>query len=371
MSSQTGATVRMSIFGQSHSSAIGCVVEGLPSGFAIDVRELQAFLDRRAPGRNPWDTQRKEADRIRILSGLNGNGETCGTPFAAIIENNDTRSGDYSELSRIPRPGHADFAAWAKWGDAHDTPGGGHFSGRLTAPMAIAGGVCMQILAARGIRIAAHLAEAAGIADEPFCALDNSADAAAQLASQMDALEGASFPVLSDEAGEAMRTAILAARDELDSVGGIVECVVCGLPAGVGAPHFDGLENTLARELFGIPAVKGVEFGAGFAAARLRGSANNDPYEIRDGAPVPATNNAGGILGGISTGAPLVFSCAFKPISSISREQRSVDLSAMEETTLAVRGRHDPCAAVRAVPVVEAIAAHAVLDALLSFPPER
>ncbi|WP_321973541.1 chorismate synthase [Paratractidigestivibacter sp.] len=369
MPSTFGTTLKVTVFGQSHSAGVGCVVEGLPSGFVVDQERLAAFMARRAPGSAPWTTPRKEKDTPRILSGLNPDGRTCGAPLAAVIENTNTRSQDYGNIMGVPRPGHADFTAWAKWHGEQDIPGGGHFSGRLTGPLCVAGSICLQWLEARGIRVSAHVAECAGVADEPFCALDNSAASNARLAAQMDALaDGRDFPAIDAAAAEFMTCAIMAAKADDDSVGGIIECVATGLPAGVGSPMFDGLENTLAYAVFGIPSVKGIEFGGGFAAARLRGSENNDPYEVRDGACVPRTNNAGGILGGISTGAPLHFRCALKPISSIGIEQDSVDLAAMEPARLAVRGRHDATAVTRAVPVVEAVAACAIADALLTWP---
>ena len=369
MPSSIGTTLKVTLFGQSHSDAVGCVVEGLPSGLAVDMDALSAFVASRAPGRLPWDTPRKEVDQLRVLSGLNTKGETCGAPFSAIIENANKRSADYDDILKVPRPGHADFTAWAKWHGAQDVPGGGHFSARVTSGLCAAGGVCLQELASRGVRVSAHVLEVAGIADEPFAALDNSPEANALLQAQIDALEdGRAVPAISKAAADEMAEALLEVRKESDSVGGIVECVVTGLPAGVGSPMFDGLESILARAVFGIPAVKGIEFGAGFSAARMRGSQNNDPYVVRDGTCSPATNNAGGILGGISTGAPLVFRCAFKPISSIGIEQDSVDLTTMEPAKLTVRGRHDSCTAMRAVPVVRAAAAITVLDALLTWP---
>ncbi len=369
MPSSFGNTLRVTVFGQSHSAGVGCVVEGLPSGIAVDQERVARFMARRAPGNAPWTTPRKEKDAVRILSGLNPDGRTCGAPLAAVIENTNTRSQDYGNIMGVPRPGHADFAAWAKWHGEQDIPGGGHFSGRLTGPLCIAGAVCLQWLEQQGIRIAAHVDECAGVADEHFCALDNSPAAAERLRAQMDALaDGREFPAIDKGAARRMTEAIMAARAQKDSVGGVVECVACGLPAGVGSPMFDGLENTIAYAVFGIPSVKGIEFGAGFAAAAMRGSQNNDPYEVREGACVPSTNNAGGILGGISTGAPLHFRCALKPISSIGIEQDSVDLERMEPAKLTVRGRHDATAVTRAVPVVEAVTACAVADALLSWP---
>lgn len=356
MSSEFGHLLKISVFGQSHGRAIGVVVDGLPAGEAIDLAELQAFLDRRKPGKNRLSTARKESDAPTFLSGLE-NGKTCGAPLCAVIENGDQHSSDYAGLTDTPRPGHADYTANLKWGGQADMRGGGHFSGRLTAPLCIAGGIAKQILARRGIHVGAHLSEAAGIGDDPF-PLHPTAALFQEIAAK-------DFPVLSDGAGERMQAAILAAREALDSVGGIVECAAIGLPAGLGDPMFDGVENRLAAALFGIPAVKGVEFGAGFAAARSRGSENNDAFSVADGTVVTDTNHAGGILGGITNGMPIILRMALKPTPSIAREQKTVCLSRMEETPLAIRGRHDPCIAHRAVPVVEAVTAAVLLDLLL------
>lgn len=356
MSSEFGHLLKISVFGQSHGTAIGVVVDGLPAGEAVDLTELQAFLDRRKPGKNPLSTARKEADAPTFLSGLE-NGMTCGAPLCAVIQNGDQHSGDYAGLTDTPRPGHADYTAAVKWGGHADMRGGGHFSGRLTAPLCIAGGIAKQILARRGVFVGAHLKEVAGIPDAPF-PLCPSAELFQEVAAK-------AFPVLDDGAGERMRAAILAAREDLDSVGGIVECAATGLPAGLGDPMFDGVENRLAAALFGIPAVKGLEFGAGFDAARLRGSENNDPFVLDHGAVAAESNRAGGILGGITTGMPLLLRAAFKPTPSIARPQRTVRLSTMEETDLEIRGRHDPCIAHRAVPVVEAVTAAVLLDLLL------
>lgn len=373
MSSMFGTTLRVSIFGQSHSQAIGCVIDGLPAGFKLDEGALQEFMGRRAPGQNAWSTPRKEADVPQIVSGLNDQGETCGAPLAALIYNTNTRSGDYDELRRVPRPGHADFTAWAKWHGSQDVPGGGHFSARLTAPLCVAGGIALQVLAQRGVRIAAHVLRVADKEDEPFDALDNSPAANRHLDEQMDLLrkgwKSHAFPTIDGRAAESMKETIAQARAQGDSVGGVVECVACGVPAGVGGPRYDGVQGSIARVVFGIPAVKGLEFGAGFDVADLAGLQNNDPYEIRDGSVVPRTNNAGGTLGGISTGAPILFRIAVKPTPSIALPQQSVDLEEMQETTLEVRGRHDPCVAARAVPIAEAAMALAILDSWLSFPP--
>lgn len=379
MSSTFGTTVRVQVFGQSHSAAIGCVIEGLPAGCAIDLDALQQFMDRRAPGRTPWSTPRKEADVPRILSGLNAQGQTCGTPLAAIIQNTNTRSTDYAGLQRTPRPGHADFTAWAKWGAAHDIAGGGHFSARLTAPLCIAGGIAKQLLEARGVRVAAHVAQVGDVCDQAFDALDCSDGATARLDDQvayLSALPTDDFPTIDPAAGASMMELIDGIRRQKDSIGGLVECVATGLPAGVGGPRYDGIQGAIARIVFGIPAVKGLEFGAGFDVAHLRGSQNNDPFEVkRSTSPTakslvrPTTNAAGGSLGGISTGAPILFRMAVKPTPSIAREQQTVDLTTMEPASLEVRGRHDPCVAARAVPIAEAALALALLDSWISFPP--
>ena len=349
MSSTYGENLHLTIFGQSHSPAIGVTVEGLPAGLPIDMAALQAFLDRRAPGRDKNSTTRREPDMPEFLSGLTGN-VTCGAPLTAIIRNTNTRSGDYSELAHKPRPGHADYTAWVKYGESRDYAGGGHFSGRLTAPLCIAGGICLQLLEKEGITVRARIRAVADVTDDaPFTA----------------PVSHKPFPTVSDEAGDAMQQRIAAAKAESDSVGGVVECIVDGLPAGLGDPMFDGMENRIAAAVFGIPAVKGVEFGDGFEAAKLRGSENNDPFCMENGQVITATNHCGGILGGITNGMPLILRAAFKPTPSIGTEQNTVDLRTGENTTLTVHGRHDPCIVHRAVPCVEAAAAIAVYDALL------
>ena len=317
-----GQRLRLSIFGQSHSEAVGMTLDGLPAGIPVDLDALQLFLNRRAPGRNDWSTPRREEDRPEFLCGLK-DGFTCGAPLTAVIRNANTRPKDYSQLRIMPRPGHADYTAEVKYGGFQDCSGGGHFSGRLTAPLCVAGGILKKILERRGVK---------------------------------------EFPVVDDAAGEKMRAAIQSARADGDSVGGVIECVVRGLPAGVGEPMFDGLENQLARVLFAVPAVKGLEFGAGFSAANLRGSDNNDAYCIREGRVETLTNNAGGILGGISNGMPVVFRVAVKPTPSIAKAQRSVNLQTLTEEELRITGRHDPCIVPRAVPVIEAAASLAIYD---------
>jgi len=356
MSSTYGEILKLSIFGQSHGPAIGMTLDGIPAGLPVDYAKLQAFLVRRAPGNNPYATSRKEADVPEFLSGIL-EGYTCGAPIAAVIHNTNTRSGDYSNLKDCPRPGHADYPAQIKYGGYQDVAGGGHFSGRLTAPLCIAGGLCLQWLSTIGIRIGAHIHMIAGVYDEPTT-LDT-------LRPNFDAI-GPDFPVFNAEAGLRMQEEIAKAKADGDSVGGVIECAVAGLPAGLGEPMFGGIESRIAHIIYGVPAVKGVEFGSGFAGSLLRGSQNNDPYRIIDDKIQTTANNAGGILGGITTGMPLIFRAAIKPTPSIAKTQQSVSIQKMEEQTLVVRGRHDPCIVPRAVPVIEAAAAIAVFDICLS-----
>ncbi|MCD7889109.1 MAG: chorismate synthase [Oscillospiraceae bacterium] len=351
MASSIGSNIRLTIFGQSHSAAIGMTLEGLPTGIKIDFDKLEAFTSRRAPGKNAYSTARKEADKPEFVSGLR-DGVTCGAPLTAIIRNTDTRSNDYSELKILPRPGHADYTASVKYGGFQDYAGGGHFSGRLTAPLCVAGGIVLQILKSLGITVISRIASIGDVSDEGEL-LESTADKP--------------FPTVSDESAVEMQECIASAKSEGDSVGGVVECKVMGLPVGLGDPMFDGMENRIANIVFGIPAVKGIEFGIGFEASKLRGSQNNDPFEIKDGKIVTTTNNCGGILGGITTGMPLTFRAAFKPTPSISRKQHSVRLDSMTEGELVVKGRHDPCIVPRAVPCVEAAAAIAVYDAYLEY----
>lgn len=360
MSSTFGNVVRTTIFGQSHSEAIGCVVDGMPAGFDIDEARLQAFLERRAPGRSDTSTTRREPDRVRFLSGI-VSGHTTGAPIAAEIQNTNTRSQDYSNLRRSPRPGHADWPAFVRYRNYHDVAGGGHFSGRLTAPLCVAGGMALQVLdAALGIHVVAHISQlgTSGIRDLPL-------DPLTERPEQAEAILSNHLPCVSADAADAMRQAILQAKDAMDSVGGVIECVAYGMPAGVGDPMFDGLENRIARVVFGVPAVKALEFGTGVGTARLLGSQDNDPWRMVEGRVRPETNNSGGILGGISTGAPVRIRCTVKPTASIGLPQRSVDLAHGEDAELVVKGRHDPCIVPRAVPVIEAALALALVDALV------
>ena len=352
-----GNKLKVTIFGQSHGHSIGCVVDGLPAGFRPDMEQLAAFMARRAPGRSSLSTQRKETDTPEILSGM-VDGALCGAPLCAVIKNSDHNSADYAALKDIPRPSHADFTARMKYGESCDLRGGGAFSGRLTAPLCFAGGIALQILAHRGIRIGAHIAQVGNIHDRTpdLAAIDTAA---------LDRLSEKALPVFDNTAILAMTQRIENAAQDGDSVGGMIRCFAIGLPAGIGEPMFGGVENHLAAALFGIPAVRGVSFGDGFDAAAMRGSEHNDPYLVKDGAVVTQTNHAGGVLGGITTGMPLVVNVAIKPTPSIAREQNSVDLSTMQNTTLQIHGRHDPCIVPRAVPVVEAVTALTLLDMMM------
>ena len=327
-----GKNVKVTIFGQSHSEAIGVTIDGLPAGFSVDLDELSAFLQRRAPGQGSHTTKRREPDVPQFLCGI-VDGITCGAPITAIIRNTDTRSADYDKLRDVPRPSHADYTAYVKYGKYHDIRGGGAFSGRLTAPLCIAGGLCLQLLKSKGVSISARIAQ-----------------------------------IGSETETSRMFEIIEQARAAGDSVGGIVDCAVSGYPAGVGEPIYEGVDSRLAAVLFGIPAVKGVEFGNGFACAALRGSENNDAFCINGTDIQTCTNNHGGILGGITSGMPITFRVAFKPTPSISVPQESVSLSQHENVPLTITGRHDPCIVPRAVPCVEAAAAVVLYDMMLDIP---
>lgn len=353
MSSTYGENLKLSIFGQSHGAAIGMTLDGIPAGLPVDLEKLQQFLNRRAPGQNDWSTPRKEADAPEILSGI-VDGFTCGAPIAAIIRNKNTRSGDYDNLKDVPRPGHADYTARVKYGGFQDAAGGGHFSGRLTAPLCIAGGMCKQWLEEMGIRIGAHIVFLGGITDSAFDPVDP------EIKYVHDR-----FPVLSVTASQAMRKRIEEVRTVNDSIGGEIECAITGIPAGLGEPMFGGVESRIAQIVYGIPAVKSLEFGAGKQVSYNLGSKMNDAFTVGNGIIKTATNNCGGILGGITNGMPILFRAAIKPTPSIAKPQKSVNLKTMEEVTLEIKGRHDPCIVPRAVPVVEAAAAIAIYDLIL------
>ncbi len=353
MSSTYGENLKLSIFGQSHGAGIGMTLDGIPAGFSVDFDALQAFLDRRAPGQDDWSTPRKEADQPEFLAGI-VDGYTCGAPIAAVIRNSNTRSVDYDDLKDCPRPGHADFTAQIKYGGFQDCAGGGHFSGRLTAPLCIAGGLCKQWLEEMDIRIGAHIIQ---VGTESAYRFD-------PLCPQLDQV-GTFFPSLNADSAERFQAAIAGAKSERDSVGGMIECAIVGLPAGLGEPMFGGIESRIAQIIYGIPAVKSIAFGIGENVASLFGSQSNDEFAVADGQIVTATNRCGGILGGITTGMPVLFTAAFKPTPSIAKLQKTVSLSRLEQTELQVKGRHDPCIVPRAVPVVEAAAAIAVMDMIL------
>ncbi len=359
MSSTFGKNIRISIFGQSHSDSIGVVMDGLPAGHKIDFEELMDFMSRRAPGRDEYSTPRFEEDAPEVLSGLKDD-VLCGAPLAMIIKNKNIRPSDYSDIQRKARPGHADYTSWLKYGDARDHTGGGHFSGRLTAPLCIAGGIILQLLAEEEVYVGAHINEISTVRGERF-------DPIKIRVNDFNAIRKRDFPVHDIRAGELMKREIESAKQDLDSVGGVIECAVLGFPAGVGSPMFNGLENDLSAALFAIPAVKGIEFGSGFDGSRTRGSANNDPFIIKDGEIETSSNNHGGILGGISSGMPIIFRVAIKPTSSIGIEQKTVDFVNRTESTIAIKGRHDPCIVQRAVPCVEAASAIALYDSLLDF----
>ena len=356
MSSTYGEKIKISVFGESHGGGIGVVIDGLPAGEAIDFDAVLAQMARRAPGRNKTATPRKESDLPRVLSGMLGDVLT-GAPLCAVIENTNTRSQDYGDLLAKPRPGHSDYTAYIKYHGANDIRGGGHFSGRITAPLVFAGAVCRQLLERRGIQIAAHIQSVGSIHDKPF-------DPVAVPSALIKRLSASSFALIDESAEEPVRAEIEAARLAQDSVGGTIECAVTGLPAGVGEPMFDGLEGAIAKAVFGVPAVKGIEFGAGFALAAMRGSRANDAFCYQNGHVVTETNHCGGILGGIANGMPLIFRCAVKPTPSISQPQKTVDLQTGENTVLTIHGRHDPCIVPRAVPVIEAVTALAIINEL-------
>ena len=338
--------MRHVIFGESHGPAIGVVLEGVPPGLELDLDRMARELARRATGKNPWSTARKEADEVQVLSGV-FEGKTTGDPLALLIFNGDQHSKDYEALRFTRRPSHADYAGFLRSGGCLDYRGGGHFSGRLTAPLVAAGSVAKQLLERRGVWVGAHISSIYGILD---AALEDTAD--------LRAVAEKDFPVLDDARGEEMKAAILEAKGDGDSVGGAIECAVTGLPAGLGAPDFgSNVEGLFAQYLFAVPAVKGVDFGAGTAFSLMRGSEANDPFAVQDGKIVTKTNHSGGVNGGITNGMPVVFEVTVRPTASIARPQETVDLRTGEETEIEIHGRHDPCIVPRAVPVIEAAAA--------------
>ncbi len=356
MSSTWGEKVKISVFGESHGNGIGVVIDGLPAGFKVDTDKILAQMARRAPGRDKTATPRKESDLPNVLSGMLDN-VTTGAPLCAVINNTNTKSKDYSNLLACPRPGHSDYTAYEKYKSFNDIRGGGHFSGRLTAPLVFAGSICRLILEKKGIKISAHISQIGNVKDEPFNAIDIDDDL-------MDRLSKSTFSLIDTSKEEAMRQVVEDARLSQDSVGGIIECAVTGLPAGLGGPMFGGVEGLISSIIFGIPAIKGIEFGKGFELAEMLGSESNDPFEYKDGKVVTKTNNCGGILGGITNAMPVIFRACVKPTPSISKEQDTVDLQKKCSAKLSVHGRHDPCIVPRAVPVIEACTAIALMNLL-------
>lgn len=347
--------MQYTIFGESHGPAIGVVLQDVPSGIPVDEAFIASELSRRATGKNALSTARKEKDQVEFLSGV-FQGKTTGTPLAMIIRNGDQHSRDYEKTKNLARPGHADLTGFARYSGCNDYRGGGHFSGRLTAPLVAAGAIAKLILREKGVQAAAHIASIGGIQDDKI-------DLARPDMAALTACGQKDFPVLKDEAGAEMQKLILQCREDRDSIGGVIECVVTGLPVGLGAPDFDrNAETMFARQLFAIPAIKGLEFGSGFALSEMRGSQANDPWSMEKGRPVTATNHNGGILGGITTGMPVVFRVAVKPTPSIGQTQDTIDMNTHAETQIEITGRHDPCIVHRAVPVVESAAALAVVE---------
>lgn len=357
MSSVIGDKIKLSIFGESHGEAIGCVIDGLPAGIKIDMNAVYKDMQRRAPGKDKTATPRLEKDIPHILSGMLDN-VTTGAPLAMVIENTNTKSSDYSNLMTVPRPGHSDYPAYVKYGGNNDIRGGGHFSGRLTAPLVFAGSVAKQILSQMGVTIGAHIKQIGSVCDAV-------SDLNKTDKSLLDTLSSSTFSLIDETKEQAMRDEIEKARLSLDSVGGIIECFAVGLPVGLGGNMFDTVEGKLASILFGVPAVKGVEFGIGFGFADKRASEVNDQYEIKNGRVATLSNNNGGVLGGMTDGAPLSVSVAIKPTPSIAKKQKSVNLLTMENAELEIHGRHDPCIVVRAVPVIECAVALGLLDLMM------
>lgn len=354
MSGMWGNKLKVSIFGESHGAGIGITIDGLPSGFEINMDEVLKEMARRAPGKSRLSTTRKEADMPEILSGF-FEGKTTGTPLCAIIRNSDQHSKDYGKLKDLMRPGHADYPGFIKYKGFNDYRGGGHFSGRITAPLVFAGAVCKQILELKGIRIGAHVKSIGKVNDKSFFDVDLTNEL-------LDEIKVNELPLLDPKKEEEMRNTILEARKEQDSVGGTIECAVLGIEAGIGDPFFDSVESTLAHLMFSVPAVKGIEFGKGFSMSEHRGSECNDEYYY-DGDKVKTyTNNNGGITGGITNGMPILFKVGIKPTPSISKKQKTIDINEHKDAELVIEGRHDPCIVQRAIPVIEAVTAIGIME---------
>lgn len=354
MSGMWGSKIKLSIFGESHGNAIGITIDGLPAGFSIDMDKIMMEMARRAPGKSSLSTPRKESDIPEILSGY-FEGKTTGTPLCAIIRNSNTKSKDYSKLKDVMRPGHADYTGAVRYKGFNDYRGGGHFSGRITAPLVFAGAICKQILEVKGIIVSAHINSIGKIKDCSFLESDISDEL-------LNSFKEKELPLINTKLEDEMRQEILSARSSGDSIGGTIECAILGVSPGIGDPFFDSVESTLAHLMFSVPAVKGIEFGKGFDISKMRGLEANDEYYLENGNIKTKTNNNGGILGGITNGMPIIFNVAIKPTASIFKEQNTVNIVTMEETTLCIEGRHDPCIVQRALPVIEAVAAIGMLE---------
>lgn len=357
--SRWGNKIKLEIFGSSHGEEIGVVIEGLPKDYKVDMEKVQEQLDRRAPGKTRRTSRRKEDDIPIIQCGLTSDNITNGQVLKMSIKNQNANRDNYIDIKDTPRPGHADYTAKVKFGDDYDNSGGSVFSGRMTAPIVFAGEICRQILETKGIKVVGHISEIFGIKDTPL-------DKTPITPELLNELKSSAFPIIDKNVESLMIRATEAAMMDLDSVGGIVECGLFGVKAGYGGELFDGLESKFANFMFAIPGVKGVEFGTGFKASKLRGSQNNDAFQYAGKNVITTTNNCGGILGGISDGMPILFRVAFKPTSSIGKEQKTINLKTKQNTTITIKGKHDPCIAPRAVGVVEAAAAIVMLDTILS-----
>ena len=358
MSGMWGSKIKLSIFGESHGNAIGITIDGLPAGFSIDMDKIMMEMARRAPGKSSLSTPRKESDIPEILSGY-FEGKTTGTPLCAIIRNSNTKSKDYSKLKDVMRPGHADYTGAIRYKGFNDYRGGGHFSGRITAPLVFAGAICKQILEVKGIIVSAHINSIGKIKDCSFLESDISDEL-------LNSFKEKELPLINTKLEDEMRQEILRARSSGDSIGGTIECAILGVSPGIGDPFFDSVESTLAHLMFSVPAVKGIEFGKGFDISKMRGSEANDEYYLENGNIKTKTNNNGGILGGITNGMPIIFNVAIKPTASIFKEQNAVNIVTMEETTLCIEGRHDPCIVQRALPVIEAVASIGITELMNS-----
>lgn len=357
MSSIWGSNIKISLFGQSHGKAVGVTIHDFPTGVKLDMKSISGWMKRRSPGQDLFSTSRKEEDSFEILSGIVDE-KTTGEPLTAVIYNKDIKSQDYEDIAFLPRPSHADYAAHIRYGGHNDKRGGGHFSGRLTAGLVFAGGVCEQVLEKKGVVCGAHIKSIKDIEDKSFDLVNVSAGLLRELRAK-------DFPVIDDKVGNKMKQAILFAREKGDSVGGVIECAIVGFPAGLGDPMFDGVENKISSLIFGIPAIKGIEFGRGFDISKIYGSQANDDFYIEHSKVKTHSNNNGGINGGITNGMPIVFRVAVKPTPSIFKEQNTVNLKTMQNAKITIQGRHDPCIVKRAVPVVEAAANIAALDLIL------